>query len=146
MTTVAVRDGVMAADTQCYRGDLRGTYRKISRHGGKLIGCAGSVCDVLVLTQWYLTANRASADKPAFSTVNDEEVSAVLLVLRDAAVIELVSCFGHVEVLDTPFWAVGSGAQAAMAAMHMGADAKRAVEIAMLVDAHTGGDVQVEVF
>jgi ATP-dependent protease HslVU (ClpYQ) peptidase subunit len=40
------------------------------------------------------------------------------------------------------FWAIGSGEQAAMVAMHMGATAKEAVEMAKRVDPYTGGRVR----
>jgi hypothetical protein len=44
--------------------------------------------------------------------------------------------------LAAPFLAWGSGWPAAVAAMHMGADARRAVEIAAMVDPSTSSDVE----
>jgi ATP-dependent protease HslVU (ClpYQ) peptidase subunit len=44
--------------------------------------------------------------------------------------------------VEDDFSAIGSGAQAAMAAMHMGADVKRAIEIASQVDVGSGGKIQ----
>lgn len=41
-----------------------------------------------------------------------------------------------------PFLALGSGSKAALGALYMGADAVRAVEIARLADAYTGGPIQ----
>ena len=40
--------------------------------------------------------------------------------------------------------AVASRSLAALAAMHMGASAEKAIEVAMLVDLHTGGRVESE--
>ena len=45
------------------------------------------------------------------------------------------------EPAEVPFMALGSGSKAALGALHMGADAVRAVEVASLADAYTGGPI-----
>ena len=45
--------------------------------------------------------------------------------------------------IDTPFCAVGSGADFALGAMQFGADAVQAVYCAIAQDQHTGGEVRV---
>lgn len=44
--------------------------------------------------------------------------------------------------VDAPFYAWGSGMPPALAALHMGATAERAVEIAILIDPNSGGATQ----
>jgi hypothetical protein len=44
--------------------------------------------------------------------------------------------------INTEFAAWGSGAMAALAALHMGASAKQAVKVAKKVDVYTGGKVK----
>jgi ATP-dependent protease HslVU (ClpYQ) peptidase subunit len=70
------------------------------------------------------------------ATPKMEEVEALVLT-NDGRIL----CFdGHTKffALDDDFAAIGSGAQAALGAMHAGADVKSAVKIAGKVDPDTG--------
>jgi hypothetical protein len=47
----------------------------------------------------------------------------------------------HPYPLNDPFAAIGSGAMAALAAMHLGSNPRQAVKVAAKVDPSTGGSV-----
>lgn len=145
MTTIACRNGILAADTACKRYEMRGTQSKIIRTDEWIIGGAGSVVDVDMLVDWFIN-NRKPTELPKFVCYGDERPNAALLALRNDGTLWFGNHWGQADMLRDPFWAIGSGAEAAMAAMHMGADARRAVEIAALVDPQTGGAVEVAEF
>lgn len=132
MTTVVYRDGVLAADSLVTMGGalkVHGEYRKIRRIGDFLVGASGGVADCEKFIQW-LTSN-GDADPPK------GEYHALV-----------VSPKGHVREIEgghalprprkAQFYAIGSGAPFALAAMYAGADAVTAVKIAAKIDTATG--------
>ena len=136
MTTIAYRNGVLAADTQAENCGwvIPGGARKIRRINSDT---AAAICGDWALFEPWLHWQCGDDDKPFDLGENTR------IILANAA--EGVTVYegrGWFK-FDGPFGAWGSGWPAAVAAMHMGADAKRAVEIAALCDPSTGGDVQV---
>ena len=144
MTTVAYRDGVMAADTQGEYAGLRRTCQKIHRVEGVIIGCSGSYTDGLTFVDWWRAGH--DLDKtPKFKTYHGgDDAPDIHAIVLTAEGVEIWTEHFQKRPVTDEFFAVGSGAMAALAAMHMGAAAEKAVGVAMLVDIYTGGDVQVE--
>ena len=64
-----------------------------------------------------------------------------LLMRADGLFLLDSDCVEH--KIERGFHAIGSGTHAALAAMMMGADPKRAVEIAAQIDTGTGGEISV---
>lgn len=140
MTTIAWRDGIMAADTATYihGGDCRmpGETGKMWRLAdGRVMGHAGSRRDAHGLMRWL--------EDPKGDPPNTGDVAAIV-VGRGGGRSMLVFDGSSEREVEAPFYALGSGAQAALGAMYAGASAEDAVRIAMLVDPYTGGDVRVE--
>ncbi len=142
MTTVAYRDGVMAADG---RGNVNGRIvssvdvkiRRLS-DGSLATGC-GSSAIIATYLKWL---EDRSTPRPSLMSVVDKEDGATVFVVRKDGRIERHEPDGiEVEPEDLPFFSCGSGAMAALAAMHMGAGSKRAVEIACLCDVYSGGRI-----
>lgn len=136
MTTVVYRDGVLASDTlvsdgNCYVADTN----KIYRVRGHLVGGCGSLGAVLRFCEWF----KAGADEGNRPRV-DDDFDTITIAPNGR-----VTWYSH-ELIPTefraPFHAVGSGAQVALGALHMGASAKQAVQVAMRVDKHSGGSVR----
>ncbi len=144
MTTVAYRDGVMAADTRGVRYDMPRICHKIHRVADAIIGFAGNYSDCLVFIDWWRDGHDLKK-LPEFKMYRGESDAPDIeaLVLTADGIERWTEHFQRDPILD-PFFAIGSGAGAAMAAMHMGADAAEAVRIASLVFTSTGGNVQVE--
>jgi 20S proteasome alpha/beta subunit len=140
MTTIAYRDGIMAADRAAHLGnDWKKPDRvtKIIRlEDGSLFAAAGDTGVFSKLLTW-LTAGLARGERPEIPDCD------VLLLGHDGR-LWFFSGAGK-RLVDAPFAAIGSGAPVAYGAMHAGATAERAVEIAALVDPWTGGEIQVEI-
>lgn len=142
VTTVAVRDGVLAADMQTRRYEMRASESKIFRFPEWIIAGAGSVVDVHKLVDWFVNGG----DLPKFTLYGDEKPDAALLAINAAGEVWYADHWGQKKMISEPFWAIGSGAQAAMGAMHRSCDAATAVFIASKVDIHTNSNVETAGF
>lgn len=138
MTTVAYRNGALAADTQMTDGTTKSAGRKIIyvREKRAWIGVAGAVCDCQKFIRFF------SDEEDADEMDDDDDYTA--LVMHDDGRVECWTSDLKKDQLEPgAFYAIGSGGPVALGAMHMGADARRAVEVSMVVDLHTGGEVTV---
>lgn len=141
MTTIVWRDGLVAADSRIIRGGDRispETVMKVWRleHGG-LGAAAGAVWIVSEFRDW-LNRGQKAWERPK---VPDDTV--VMEFKTDGHIVEYATD-GVTETNPARgYFAWGSGADYAYGAMEMGASARRAVEIAMLFDYGTGGDITV---
>ena len=134
MTVIAYRDGIMAADSQVTDTGadmVYGEIDKIVSINGWMAGAAQSV----IHTQQFFRWLRGSKTEPDWESLHG------LVVRPDGRVFE----FDHAK---TPFEmryqhgvAIGSGNRFAVAAMMAGADAVRAVEIAIALDSGCGGPI-----
>ena len=139
MTVIAVRDGVMASDS---RGQYNGIIRplqKIFRRDDYIIGGAGIYDDTNILIDWFV---QGQAGMPDYRLIKDDDADALLLVLCRGGKMLRVSRSGYTGDITSEFYAIGSGAVAATAAMEMGADAIKAAEIACRIDPDCGGPIQ----
>lgn len=136
MTTVAYRDGVVAADS---RGTVGGWVlptreAKLFRlDDGRVAALTGGYAGATRLLAW------ATGDK---ATPQPEIGEARVILFSPGGRVEIyedgASYTEHAE-----FMAWGSGMPAALGALHAGADAAEAVRIAGLVDTHTDTRVQI---
>lgn len=136
MTTIAYRDGVLAADTlTSSNGVLCAKAFKIGGRNGILWSATGDAAWGKRFRDWCATGavgdHPAPPDKGTGGTIylpgND------LLVFHE----------GGIEFRPgLPFWADGSGCDYALGAMQMGATAEQAVAAAMVWDQHTGGEIR----
>lgn len=134
MTTIAYRDGTLAVDS---RGSCGGwvtndqTVKIMRAQNGTIYAWSGELAATWRLVQQIV----------AGQSIEKTEVDARIIVLPkngDLTVIEENGFFPHPR---KQFAAWGSGFPAALAALHMGASPKKAVEIASLIDSATGGNV-----
>ncbi len=142
MSTIAWdgRIGMLAADRQLTLGNSPLAVTKLFRldnsSGRMLVACCGDYVDALLFVRWM------DAGKPNQEIKLQDNFSA--LVVDDNGCWR----YGHQlqgYLIAAPFWADGSGADYAMGAMAMGANAREAVEIASQYDVFTGCGVDVEV-
>lgn len=146
MTTIAYRGGVLAADSRLTvdngSGSRKHTCRKLFRkrvtEGKKsfdvVIATAGESSPGMVFVDWYGTG------KPVPDLFLHLGGDFLCLVLTPSGLFEYdVYCRG--ELIEEDFYAVGSGAQAALAAMHCGKSAIEAVRVAARIDSYTGGRI-----
>lgn len=130
MTTIAYKDGVLAADTRVTQGDT------IHPDASKIVSSypgAVAFCGHVKVIQMY----RSQARKD-FQKLPDEGWEAIttggFLIDADGA---------HLRIKDGDFWAIGSGAHLALGAMAAGATPEEAVRIAARFDTGTNDDVEV---
>lgn len=137
MTTIAVKDGVMATDSQ-----LTSSYihphndTKVKRIGDALLGFSGTAAACEAFEKWF----RKGAKPSKFPDIcSDQDMGCAVLALT-ARGIALYHLSGH-PVKVGKMAALGSGQDFAMGAMLAGADAKEAVKVASKLCPYTGGRI-----
>lgn len=141
MTTIAYREGVVAADSrETWEGEAAGTtvarcaklFRKKVGRRDVVLATAGATYSGMLFVDWYGSGKEPPS---ALLDLDSEEDFDVLILDRGK-----VSLTNHlcrpIEVLDS-FTAIGSGRKAALAAMHCGRSAREAVRIACLIDPYS---------
>lgn len=132
MTTIAYRDGVLAADTLATSNGLRDDYgTKVWRVGKVLVAAAGTRALCLKFREWV--AAGMDGESP-FAKGDGNGI-----VVSDAGIV----CWSENGCwpVGQPFYALGSGYQVAMGAMEMGATAEDAVRAAIKWDTSSGGEI-----
>lgn len=140
MTTIAYRDGWLAADGQITRGDMvsETCAEKVRRlDDGSIVAFCGDMNQFTPFCEWYLDNTKP---RPPMK-IDDMRCGAI--VLRPDGTLWDYDEIGVSQVHDK-FAAWGSGGIVARAAMLMGASAWKAVEIACQVDIYSGGAIRSE--
>ncbi len=136
MTTIAYRDGVLAADQLATTpGGLRGAMVvKIRRITGGRVALCGKFGAACAVADWLAKGREGDIPK------HDDNGVIWIPDEGEATIIEQ----GCEEPLgEAPFHAWGSGREVAMGAMWMGATAVQAVEAAIALDTGSGGEITV---
>lgn len=144
MTTVAFDGQTIAADTMHQDGHGLKDYASKLMIGKNLI--VGGAGESHKIGDWWRKVKGMGVSEildygyPTYDP--DTDNSAIMLV--DAVTLK---CYklgaSEFAVCGRGFHAIGSGRDFALAAMHMGQSAKKAVEVAMEFDAGTGGEIEV---
>ena len=133
MTTVAFRDGVLAAGSFATDESCAIRVRKIIRlPKGDVAGGAGPLSEVTQALGWLAKGGRGAA--PSIDGAN------ILLTIN--GVLHLAAS-GWPAVPVKGYAAIGSGAQGALVAMKLGCTAEQAVAAVAGVDHCTGGEIEV---
>jgi hypothetical protein len=138
--SVIVWDGKnLAADTLAVNGNLKRRTSKVWRKGDMLIGGAGTASGLAAMVDW-VTNQECAPDK--FPKLREHEDVCLWVVNKNGNMAKFEDS-PHPIVYHDKTWADGSGRDFAYGAMAMGADARKAVEVACLYDAYCGGEVEV---
>ena len=149
MTTIAIKGGIMAADSQATisteeGGSNRTLCEKIYRVGNDIIGLAGESAPGLVFLDWYIQTMTAPTLIAPEMLVHGEADFTALVLKHQGSAFEYDKWCRPERVIDYDVkkcYAIGSGRKVAMGAMLAGKSAKDAVEIACSEDAHSGKPV-----
>ncbi len=129
MTTIAYRNGIMAADTGCWLG--ASVHRWVNKLApgpdGALHGVAGNGGECTAYLNWVLGGYQGDPPKPRRV---DDQPSFVVLVAPVAGPLRMITDTGE-EVYDAPYMAIGGGADTALGALFVGASARQAVQAAI---------------
>jgi hypothetical protein len=136
MTTIAWDGKTVAADSLKVYGAYAspGNYEKIIQRAGIVFACAGNASLFEPMIKWYLDG----ADPKECPCVGKDE--AALLVFRDDKAFYYRTEAPYADEPHAPD-AWGAGSEFAIGAMHAGADARRAIEIAITCSPFSGRDV-----
>lgn len=140
MTTIAYRNGIMAADSRAYSGDRRpiGSKEKVKRLSNGGLFAATSVKPGL--SERFFRLVDSTGVTSDFS--EDFDITA-LVVLPSGEVYYYAGSKSFSGPLTGEYFAIGSGEDYAMAAMEMGAGPERAVEVATKFDVFSAPPVTV---
>lgn len=143
MTTIAYRDGIMAADSLLVKSALRaGSVQKIWQAFDGIAGVSGSIVDAIAFRAWSTSNSPEMACTGSLPRRDSEQSYPHGYYVSNAGII-----FGWdgasalVPVEEVPFVATGSGRELALGAMAAGASAEEAVRIAAQFDVYTGGRI-----
>lgn len=138
MTTIAVKDGILAVDSQISAGNERvgeAVKWRFANDGSVLAWC-GEFAIMEGAFDWYDSGANYDNVPQDFANATD---SALVALKPDG---KLVAYYrGREEACFAENFAFGSGSQFARGAMEAGASAVEAVEITCNLDVYTGGDV-----
>ena len=138
MTTIAWDGQTLAADRMACIGNSKSVcIKKIHElKGGGYAAASGHAGAGALMFRW-LDQGAAVDDYP----LTDPELCTVIVITEDGQVLQYD---GPLPVkLDAPFYAIGSGRDFALAALHLGKSAKEAVEVASELDQSTGNGIDV---
>jgi ATP-dependent HslUV protease subunit HslV len=136
MTTIAYRNGILAADSQVVSGNTRvGEMRKVWKtKSGALVGFAGNASLSHEIEQWV--------EKDLSGEVPSTADRGSIILVRPTGEVFLIDDDGGPVRIAAAFYSEGSGADVAIGALAAGASAVQAVEIASIYDIGTGGPIQ----
>lgn len=145
MTTIAYRDGVLAADSKAYGGRYCASPgEKVKLHRITDGRCAGWIVGIstnnvggdAMILDWI---NRGA---PLPTTSDTKPDQFIVLAVDPGGSLHLANDnYAFSGPIKADRYAVGSGADFALGAMAMGATAEQAIEVASSLDPHTGGTV-----
>lgn len=137
MTTVVATRTALYSDSKCSEGNVSFKTTKLFQVGDSLLGVAGTLTAALKFIKWF---KKQDHDEPPILKDADGDDFDVLEV-SPKGIFMWDNDLTPIEVLD-PFYAIGSGRLAALAALHLGSSPEHAVETACLVDSYSAGPVQ----
>jgi len=138
VTTIAWDGHTLAADKRAVNSGMIFVVTKLFRARGCLVAAAGDFDRIQETVAWF--AAGANPEKlPPFQRDNSDFVG-LLVIQPDKTILKFER--GPIPFkIESPFYAIGSGRDYAMAAMHLGKTAPEAVEVAMALDSSTGNGI-----
>lgn len=139
MTTIAYRDGVLAADSQLTRaGVIQGHVKKILKTPqGYLVGACGTYIRCLQFLNWALLDDW---DNPV-QIENERDTTFSGIVVNPKGWIHDYDDTGVMYRVRAPWYSMGSGWLVAAGRMDGGGTAEEAVRSAIKWDINSGGKV-----
>ena len=138
MTTIAWDGKTLAGDTRCNSGNVKFKVSKIRKHRGHLIGYAGPLDLAEEMFAWF----KAGADPEQFPAdqVSEEDRTDFLVITPKKQILLYQKSAYPLNMTANKFFAIGSGRDFAIAAMHLGKTSAEGVALAGLYD--TGTDTE----
>jgi len=139
MTIIAWDGKTLAADKRATNYGLIRTVTKIKRIGDLMVGVCGDTAQHAEAIAW-IERGRQPQDYP--KKLSDKDADASVMVI-EAGRIKMYGSSPLPALYEDQQFAIGSGRDFALAAMHCGKSAREAVEIACLFENGCGNGVDV---
>jgi ATP-dependent protease HslVU (ClpYQ) peptidase subunit len=140
MTVIAWDGKALAADKRSTIAGMAATTTKIHRVFGELVGFSGSGSHAAELLEWV----KGGRKPEAFPRRADaDEAAGTLIIDKQRRILQFAWNSPNPEIIEDAFFARGAGRDYAMAAMHLGCDARKAVEVACVFDTSCGNGIDV---
>jgi ATP-dependent protease HslVU (ClpYQ) peptidase subunit len=139
MTVIAWDGKTLAADKRTNFGGLHATTTKVHRlPDGRLVGCSGNTAQIAEIVHWL--GSGADADKMPTAQRDAKECVSALVILPGGAILQYENT-PHPIRIENRMWAIGSGRDFAIAAMHLGKTAHQAAVLACELDCNCGNGI-----
>lgn len=140
MTVIAYDGRRLAADKQNTVHGFSDRVTKIFRVPGGMVGFAGHAVHIARLVEWFKAGRPADA-WPA--PTSEDKCGDALFIDGDGRIFLYSGESPIPMVSESPFAAMGSGRDYALAALYLGHSASDAVRVASALDIHCGQGVDV---
>lgn len=135
MTVIAWDGETLAADKQSTNAGMRRAVTKVRRINGSLCAFAGDAAFGMEMLAW-LEQGAKPGELPSCQR-SDDWVS-VLVITPEKRILKYERSAYPIDFSESKFFAMGAGRDFAMAAMHLGCDATKAVEVASVFECSCG--------
>lgn len=140
MTVIAWDGKTLAADKRATCVGNPNTTTKIRRlSDGTLIGASGDADAAREIIYWY--ENGALPSNFPGNRDDSNNTRASILIITPERKIRMIQRTAFLVDFEDKFFAMGSGRDYALAAMHLGFDAIKAVEVASALDVDCGNGI-----
>lgn len=137
MTVIAWDGKTLAADKRGTVAGMAYAVTKIHRLPDGLVAFSGGGAHAAELLNWFFGARNPAA----YPRCDDEGGAGALHINQDGRIFMYSAANPFPERIEEAFFARGAGRDYAMAAMHLGCDARRAVEVACVFDTGCGSGI-----
>jgi|AraplaDrversion2_2_1032049.scaffolds.fasta_scaffold00773_51 ATP-dependent protease HslVU (ClpYQ) peptidase subunit len=134
MTIIAWDGKTLAADKRGTVAGMGYAVTKIHRLPDGLVAFSGGGAHAAELLNWF----HGSRNPDTYPRRDDDSGAGALHIDAQGRVFMYSAANPFPERIESPYFARGSGRDYAMAAMHLGCDARRAVEVACAFDIGCG--------
>jgi len=141
MTVIAWDGKTLAADRQCGNNGTIEAITKIWRVRGHLLAGDGSAYLAKAMLQWWTDGAKPKDYPTAMWEAN--EGCYFWIITPDGVLSEFSTKFPIGIAVDAQPMAIGSGRRCALAVMHMGGDARKAIEVTSAIDVDCGQGMDI---
>jgi ATP-dependent protease HslVU (ClpYQ) peptidase subunit len=141
MTVIAWDGKTLAADKRSVNQGYAATVTKVFRSNDCLLAISGCLARAHAMYRWFV----AGQDLEKFPKETTDDWALLLVVFRDGTVWKYESR-EHPFVIESQVCAGGSGRDFALMAMHLGYDARRAVELTCELSVDCGNGIDTLTF
>ena len=137
MTVIAWDGKTLAADKRATNCNLASTVTKVHRLPDGLVAFSGGGAHASELLNWFFGARNPDT----YPRRDGDDGAGSLFIKADGTIFVYSATNPFPERIEDRFCARGSGRDYALAAMHLGCDARKAVEVACEFDVSCGNGI-----